>query len=296
MKIYRTQKAKKNILSTYDRLLDEWGVDITQIDIMTRYGSTHVNVFGESDAPPILLFHGVGDDSALMWICNAAALAPHFRLYAVDTLGGPGKSVVDNSYNKEFDDAVWIDDILDGLRLKDVNIAGVSHGGYLAQYYALVRPERVNKVVCMASSVPAGVTGSPMKTMIKIFFPEALFPTKQNIKKLLMKLTGKNSAVFTENPLILEHFSYLLRGYNNMAMRYHKVIGFSDEQIESIRSKVLYLVGEVDPFSVMGGKAALEKYEMNARFFAEVGHGINHEMADEINLILIEYFSEKIHT
>lgn len=292
MKIYRTQKAQRNILSTYDRLLEEWGVDIIQRDITTRYGSTHVNVFGESSATPILLFHGVGDDSALMWIYNAAALAPYFRLYAVDTLGGPGKSVPNDRYNKEFDDAVWIDDILEGLGLKDVNIAGVSHGGYLVQYYALVRPERVNKVVCMASSVPAGTTGSPMKTMIKIFFPEALFPTKQNIKKLLVKLSGRNSAALTENPLILEHFTCLLRGYNNMAMQYHKVIGFSDEQIESIRNKILFLVGDRDPFAVLGGKAALEKYKMNARFFSEAGHGINHEIADEINAILIEYFSK----
>lgn len=291
MKIYRTEKAQKDILSTYDHLLDKWGIEITQVDIITRYGSTHVNVFGEANAPPILLFHGVGDDSALMWVYNATALAPHFRLYAVDTLGGPGKSVPNKSYNKEFDDAVWIDEILDGLGVEHVNIAGVSHGGYLAQYYALVRPERVRKVVSMAASVPAGATGSPMKTMIQIFLPEALFPTKHNIKKLLMKLSGKNSAAFIENSMILDHFTYLLRGYNNMAMGYHKVIGFTDEQIDNIRSKVLYLVGEADPFSIMGGKAALEKYHMNVRFFADVGHGINHEIADEINAILIEYFS-----
>lgn len=77
-----------------------------------------------------------------------------------------------------------------------------------------------------------------------------------------------------------------------MAMRYHKVLAFSDEQVESIRSKILYLVGEMDPFSILGGKAVLEKYKMNASFFADVGHGINHEIADEINAILIEYFSK----
>ncbi len=293
MRIYRTKKAQREIRSTYDQLLDEWGIDITQRDIPTRYGSTHVNVFGENTAPPVLLFHGVGDDSALMWIYNAAPLAPYFRLYAVDTLGGPGKSIPGSGYTKAFDDALWIDDVLNGLELKDVNIAGVSHGGYLAQYYALVRPERVNKVLCMASSVPTGVTGSPMKTMIKIFFPEALFPTRQNIKKLLIKLSGKNSAVFTGHPLLLNHFTCLLRGYNNMAMRFHKVIGFSDEQIDSIRSKIFYLMGEADPFAILGGKAALEKYKMDARFFADVGHGINHEISDEINAIIIEYFSDK---
>ncbi len=290
MKIYRTQKAKQRILSTYDRLLEEWGVELTQTDIPTRYGSTNVNIWGDVDAPPVLLFHGVGDDSALMWIYNDAALAPHFRLYAVDTLGGPGKSVPDSGYNKEFDDGLWIDDVLDGLGLKKVNIASVSHGGYMAQYYTLVRPERVEKVVCMASSVPSGAAGSPMKNMIRVFFPEFLFPTKNNIKKLLVKLSGKNSAAFTENSLIYEHFIYLLRGYNNMAMGYHKVKVFTDEQIECIRGKTLFLVGEKDPFAVLGGKAELLKYKMNTRFFDDVGHGINHEIPDEINAIIIDYF------
>ncbi|MGG6311647.1 alpha/beta fold hydrolase [Paenibacillus macerans] len=290
MKIYKSQKAEKAILSTYDLLLEAWNTLMTQLDVPTRYGRTHVNVFGAANAQPILLFHGVGDDSALMWIYNAAALAPHFRLYAVDTLGGPGKSVPNHNYNKAFDDAIWIDEILDGLGLEQVNMAGVSHGGYLAQYYVLHRPQRVSKVLSMAASVPA-VGGNPMKTMIKIFLPEALFPTKRNAVKLLNKLAGRNSAAFTENPLVFEHFTLLLKGYNNMAMKYHKVAGFTDEQIGSIRDKVLYLSGEADPFMILGGKNELEKHQMNARFFAEVGHGINHEIADEINAIFIEYFS-----
>lgn len=293
MKIYRTIRSRERILSTYDRLLGEWGVDITQTDVLTRCGSTHVNIAGKTGGPPVVLFHGVGDDSALMWIYNAAALARHFRLYAVDTVGGPGKSVPGSGYSEEFDDVFWIDEVLDGLGLAQVNLAGVSHGGYLVQRYALDRPARVSKAVSMASGVPGGAAGNSLKAamnMMKIFLPEALFPTKRNIKKLLIKLSGKNSAAFTGHPLILEHFTYLLRGYNNMAMRYHKVISFTDEEIESIRSKILYLMGEADPFSILGGKAVTENYRMNALFFPGVGHGINHEIADEINTILIGYF------
>ena len=55
-----------------------------------------------------------------------------------------------------------------------------------------------------------------------------------------------------------------------------------------MRDKVLYLMGEADPFAKLGGKATLERYGMNARFFPEVGHGINHEIAGEINAILID--------
>lgn len=287
MKVYRSANAQRQILATYDQLLAMWEVDRVERDISTTFGTTHVIQCGDTGNPPLVLFHGVGDDSALMWLYNAKALAQHFCIFAVDTIGGPGKSRPNENYNKSFDDAVWIDEVLAGLGLDAVNIAGVSHGAYLTQYYGLHRPERVLKMVCMAGSVPVG-TGS-MKTMMKIFLPEALFPTKRNMIKLLQKLSGKNHQVFTGNPLVLEHYSYLLKGFNNMAMRYHKVESFTDGQIDKIRSRALFLVGDDDPFAKLGGKSALLRYRMNAEFFPEVGHGINHEISGKINRRLIDY-------
>ena len=77
-----------------------------------------------------------------------------------------------------------------------------------------------------------------------------------------------------------------------MAMRYHKVVGFNDHQVDMIRDKTLYLIGEDDPFTKIDGKEELLKYNMNIRFFPNVGHGINHEIADEINQIIIEYMCD----
>ena len=68
-----------------------------------------------------------------MWIYNAQELSRHFHLYAIDTLGGPGKSVPNGNYNKEFDDIRWIDETLDRLSNGKAFFAGVSHGGYLVQ-------------------------------------------------------------------------------------------------------------------------------------------------------------------
>ncbi len=288
MKIYRSVKAGEKILETYDKLLARWGVDTEESDILTRFGATHMIACGEKSAPPLLLFHGVGDDSALMWLYNAKALAAHFRLYAIDTLGGPGKSRPGSGYNKEFDDIIWIDDIISALALEQVSIAGVSHGAYLAQAYALSRPQRVKKIACIAGSVPVG-EDSPMKTMMKIFMPEAAFPTARNTKKLLEKLAGDNSAVFTDDPLVMEHYGALLRGFSPASMRFHKVTGFSDGEIGMIREKALYLIGEADPFAKLGGKEALIQHRMNARFFKGAGHGINHEIAEEINPVLIAW-------
>ena len=291
MKVYKSEKARKGILDTYDRLLAMWDTDFIETDIPTAYGATHVIKCGSQDKPPLVLFHGVGDDSALMWLYNAKELARHFKVYAIDTIGGPGKSRPNEKYNKDFDDAAWIDEVLTGLKLERVYMAGVSHGSYITQYYSCHRPEKVIKMVCMAGTVPAG-DFNPMKIMMKVFLPEALFPTKKNTYKLICKLCGRNSGVFTDNPLVMAHYQFLLKGFNNMPMRFHKLGSFSDGQIANIRDKSLYLMGDSDPFAVMGGKETLINHKMNARFFNGVGHGINHEIADEINRIIVDYFKK----
>lgn len=289
MKVYRSKKAENQIISTYDELLLLWQAGQKEHDIQGTYGTTHVITCGDDSSPPLILFHGVGDDAALMWLYNAKALSRHFRVIAIDTMGGPGKSRPNRQYNKTFDAAKWIDEVLDAFGVTKAYVAGVSNGAFLAQFYAVHRPERVDKIVCMAGTVPAG-NASPMRTMMKVFLPEALFPSERNIIRLLEKLTGENSRVFTQNPLILAHYRALLTGFNNMAMAYHKVSGFSDEAISGLRDRALYLMGEEDPFAHLGGKAALIRYGMNAKFYPKVGHGINHEMADEINRQLITYF------
>lgn len=106
-----------------------------EIMVPTSYGETHVLEGGKEDGVPLLMFHGVGDDSALMWIYNAKALGRHFHLYAVDTIGGPGKSVMGENYNKDFNDVGWIDEIMNYLKLEKSSIIGVSHGGYVVQFY-----------------------------------------------------------------------------------------------------------------------------------------------------------------
>jgi pimeloyl-ACP methyl ester carboxylesterase len=292
MNVFKNETAKNRILNTYNQLLNIWNVDKIEKEILTTYGRTNVILCGVKSNPPLVLFHGVGDNSALMWIYNAAALSRYFRIFAVDTIGGPGKSRPNENYNKGFDITKWIDEILEELMLDKVYIAGQSHGAYLAQYYGLYRPERVIKMVCLASTAP-DTDFNPMKTMMKVFLPEALFPTKGNTIKLLQKLCGKNIAAFTENDIVIEHYQHLLKGFNNMAMRYHKIISFNDEQINSIRKKTLYLVGEDDPFAKSGGKDALLKNKMNVKFFTGVGHGINHEISNEINQIIIEYLLSK---
>ena len=292
MKVYRSDKVGKKIIETYDQLLAEWGCEVTERDIRGSYGTTHVIETGNKEGIPLVLFHGVGDDSALMWIYNAKALGDHFRLFAIDTIGGPGKSRPNGNYDKNFDDILWIDGILDSLKIDRAAVAGVSMGAYLTQLYTLSRPERVIRAISIAGAVPAVGKKSTMGVMFRIFLPEALFPTDGNVMKLIRKMSGSNYSVFTENPAIMSHYKYLLKGFNNLAMGFHKVRGFTSEEIDRIRDRVIYLVGEEDPFEKLGGKILLQQYNMNTVFYPDAGHGLNHELSEEINRKIIDILSE----
>ena len=223
-----------------------------------------------------------------MWIFNAAFLSKHFHIFAIDTIGGPGKSRPNENYNKGFDDILWIDQVLDGLKIDKAFFAGVSNGGYLLQYYTLKRPQRVIKGISIASAVPAGKRKGLIPPLFKVFLPEALFPSDKNVLKLMKKICGKNYNVFTDNPDIMFHWKSLLQGFNNMAMSFHKVRPFTDEEVDSIREKIIYLAGDEDPFQKLGGKAALQAYHMKAVFYPDAGHGLNHELAEEINQKILE--------
>ena len=104
---------------------------------------------------------------------------------------------------------------------------------------------------------------------------------------LIRKLSGENYGVFTENREIMANYKSLLKGFNNMAMGCHKLHAFTPDEVDQIRDKVTYLVGTEDPFEKIGGKEVLLRNRMNAVFYDGAGHGLNHELAGEINRKII---------
>lgn len=290
---YKSEQGGRLLLDSYDKLVKAWGVETAEEDVDTPYGKTHLITAGSRENPPLVLFHGVGDDAALMWMLNAGELEQHFRLIAVDTMGGPGKSEPNEAYYKEFSQAVWIDAILDAMGLDRVYLAGVSNGAYLTQLYTAKRPERVLKAVCIAGSIAVKGTKSPMWRMMKVFLPEALFPTEQNALKLVKKLSGDAAVIdgiIEKHPVFLEHYGQLLKHFNNQSMFYHKIEGFDDREIDVIRQKTRILIGACDRLSFHNDAIeSLRKHNMNFRIVEHAGHALNMEKAELVNLEIITF-------
>lgn len=91
----------------------------------------------------------------------------------------------------------------------------------------------------------------------------------------------------------MEHYQWLLKGFNNMVMSYHKLVSFRADEIKDIQDKCMFLCGEADPLGdVKNVKEKLERHGLQYRLFPEVGHGINHEIAPEINSIIMNFLGD----
>ena len=293
VKKYKNEKGGREIIRTYDALLKKWDVDFKETDVKTRYGLTHVITAGNPENPPLMLFHGVGDDAAMMWVVNAKAWAKKFRLYAVDTIGGPGKSVPNGNYGKGFDQCLWLDDVLQALNLERVNMAGVSNGAYITQLYGAKRPEKTNRLVCIAGALRKGDKAPGFFQLMKsmsVFFPEAMFPTKKNMIKLLDKLCAGNSEKYLADTEAMVHWEALLKHFNKMAMGFHKILPISEEEVANLRGRTLFIIGDKDPIAYSPeSENILKENGMDYVIIKNAGHTVNYEMPDKINSLVEDF-------
>ncbi|GGN41546.1 alpha/beta fold hydrolase [Deinococcus daejeonensis] len=103
------------------------------------------------DRPTVLALHGMGRDGS-DWDATARALAPEFRIVALD-LRGHGQSVRTKQYSLEAmrDDVVAF---VEALQLNDFVLLGFSLGGVVAYLYAQAHPARVRQLVTVDTPLP----------------------------------------------------------------------------------------------------------------------------------------------
>ncbi|PWW02441.1 pimeloyl-ACP methyl ester carboxylesterase [Paenibacillus cellulosilyticus] len=289
VKVFKNEIRKTQVLDSYNRILEKWSVDFQEHDVIGRFGTTHCITSGSRENPPLLLFHGVGDNSAIMWILNMKELSRSFYCIAVDTLGGPGKSIPNVNYKKKsFNQVEWINEIVNHFKINNFNIAGVSNGAYMAYNFTTVNSERVNKVVCMEG----GMVTKPLKTMIQtllLMFPEILIPTHQNLLKVIKKLSSPNSDVFQKHPSLAEHLVLLMKNHNQQAMFAHKIEKYDSEKAASVRDKLYFLIGEHGINHKKDFIMILDNGGFQYKVIPNAGHGINHEQPDVINNEIVQF-------
>ncbi len=112
---------------------------------------------GDPGAPPVVLVHGWGDHSSMLWHRIMPELAERYRVIAVDNRNN-GKS---DRIRRPYEVGEIADDVagvMDAVGIGSAVVVGYSMGGMIVQELAHRHPHRVEKMVlgATASSVPGG--------------------------------------------------------------------------------------------------------------------------------------------
>jgi pimeloyl-ACP methyl ester carboxylesterase len=144
-----TGQGQAEYFAAYDAVLAQWPVTVESVDLQSPYGTTHVHICGPRDGKPLVLLHGGGATSTV-WFANVGELSRDHRVYAVDTIGGAGRSVNDGRPVDSLAGFMdWLDGLFNGLDLDSASLCGHSYGSWLALNYALHAPHRVRKLALL---------------------------------------------------------------------------------------------------------------------------------------------------
>ncbi|MCH7482348.1 MAG: alpha/beta hydrolase [Chloroflexi bacterium] len=242
---------------------------------------------------PTILVHGVGyTGGAHNWLLNIGPLSSKLRVLAVDC---PAWGKGEGQLGQEYSFAYLVDfirEFQDALGLEKTNLVGHSMGGWLASLFGYESPNRLNKLVLVASG---GAMPRQLKTMVEFKPPERdqiLDGLKHTVKDAsvdLEALADYNFAL-TDNPARLAAYRNVLTHMNNMETR---------ERYNTVRR-----FGHIDvPTLVVWGRNdqtnALEMGEMTHRGIPgskmvvfDCGHFIPTEAPDELNAALLDFLPD----
>jgi len=238
---FKSVEGRAAFFAAYDAVMKMWPVPYEELEIPTRFGMTHVIVSGPIDAPPLVLLHGY-DATAAMWAPNIADFSKDYRVYALDVMGQPNKSIPTKPIRNPEDYAVWVAETLDGLHLDRVCLVGQSYGGWLALNFAVAAPERLRKLVLLSPGggfVPMARQFS-LRGMLMVWFP-----TRVTVNWFMrwLGLTGRVGAT-DARPMLelmylgLRHFRVPVETLRVMPVM------FPDDQLRAMRVPTLLLIGD----------------------------------------------------
>ena len=275
--VYRSPAGQNAIERSYREHLQRWTTPVRQRTVPTREGRTFVLDCGPADAPPAVLLHGAGSNSAI-WQADAPRWSLAHRLYMVDVIGEPGLSAPVRPDLNSDAHALWLDDVFDELRIDTAAIVGVSLGGWLATDYAIRRPGRVQRLALRA---PGGIGRQRYGAVLAAL---VLAPFGDRGTRTALRIALGPGTV--PDPVI----DYMLLIQRNYRPRRDTLPIFSDEQLQAITAPLYVALGAGDRLLNSRDTATrLKRLQPSAsvNLLAGTGHGMFDD-ADDIYTFLNE--------
>jgi len=279
---FKSPEGEAEFMAAYEATLRLWPVPYEPMDISGRYGRTHLVASGRKDAPTLVLLH-MFFTSLTQWAANIADLSRDYRVYAIDVIGQPSKSIPGQPLKSRQDCVTWLSELLDALNIESTDLVGASFGGWFTLNYALGAPRRVNKIALLS---PAG----GFLPLVKQFYVRGMLntfiPRRFVMESFLHWMTYEENLRDPSTRLIMNCLTdqmYLGSRYFRQPAEMTRFIPsvlqdpFSDEELRGMQVPTLLLIGQQE--ALYDSAAALERARrLIPNLEGELIAQANHEM------------------
>ena len=279
---FKTPEGEAKYIAAYEATLTLWTIPYEFLNIPTQWGPTHIITCGPKDAPPLVLLHGM-HLSSTMWFSNIAALSRHYRIYAVDTIGGVGRSVAVQPLKSKGNLAGWLNEVLDRLGITQTYLLGHSYGGWLALNFVLNAAERIKQLILLA---PVGLQPFVSQFWLR-GLPAMLLPRRSFITGFMNWMTAEG---FVVNALFVEQFVLGIKNFGLYPQIRVLPSVFTDDELCQIKTHTLLLIGREEV--IYNPEIAVEQVKrlfqnIEAEVIPNASHGLPMEQAELVNELIL---------
>jgi pimeloyl-ACP methyl ester carboxylesterase len=290
---FRSPEGEAQYVAAYEAVLKQWPVPYKELYLPTRFGDTHIITSGQQDAFPLMLLHPSGG-GATIWVRNVGPLSQRYRVYAIDTISEPNKSILTHpiSLHQRQDFADWMADLFNELQIERANIVGNSFGGFLTLNTILHLPERVDKAVLIS---PAA-SFVPMPAWSRHFIPANMIGSLIGSQRILL---GPYDWIWQDFPK--DECMAQLRAFTALfgRPRHWSPTMFSDEELRRIQTPVLLLIGDHEV--IYKPEQAIRRATrlvpgLKAEIVPNANHIAEYTAAEVVNQKIVEFFADTYNT
>ena len=254
----------------------------------------HYNEAGTGD--PVIMIHG-GGPGASGWSNYATNIGPFAEKYRTLLVDMPGYGKSDPVTMKEWRNRVnarAIKDMFDKLGIEKAHFVGISMGGCTSATFAIMYPERIDKLVLMGAGGGGISLWQPLpQEGIKVLNEVFAVPTLENFRKLIN--------IFVYNPqnisdeLLKQRLQATLDHPEHLEARKNSKPGLEDltAELDQITAKTLVIWGREDRFAPLDHalKFIWHIKDAQAHVFSKCGHWAQYEKSDPFNRMVIDFLS-----
>lgn len=281
--IYKSREGKEKILALYDSQLEQLGVPYADKWISTSFGETHLIETGNLTGVPLLVFHG-GNATTAYNLLACDFLFRDFHIYAVDTIGHPGKSAEVSLSARNYDYGKWAGEVISGLGYRSIRCFGGSYGAGIIVKTMCAVPEMVERAVLY---VPSGIKNALAINSVSMMFPMILYWMTHKdkwLRKCMLPMA------VTEQNITEDIYETAKLSINYAKVKTGMPSDATEQYMKKCKAPTLVMAGEKDClFPAKGVLPRAERMIENCTTYLLCGRGHMNNLTEEEKEMIVDF-------